>query len=489
MKPTNIRQRSSNMVTHRSSLYVLTLTMVLALVLFGGAGSILAQEAGPTAAAGQPAGTAFTYQGQLLKNDLPLSAVCTMQFSLYDQATGGNLVGGLVTQPVTVTEGLFATSLDFGPDIFTGDARWLAAAAQCPGDAGYTDLGPRQPLAPAPYALALPGMRTQQNATSPNVIGGYSGNGVDPGIYGATIGGGGWPGSRNNITAAMGTIGGGAANSAGGDKAAVGGGYYNRALGDSSVIAGGLYNIATEGQSTVAGGRNNSAGWNSAVGGGQENVAATEAATVAGGWANHAGARYSTVAGGNLNLAGTEFSAVGGGLSNAATGSCSVVGGGHSNSASGTFATVPGGRMADAARYGELAFASGSFNTTKGLAQTSTFVLRNTTTDANPTALYLDGVGQTIWMTTTSALAFDALVVGQSDAGQAAAYRITGLIKSVGGTVSFVGTPAVTVLGEDVPAWDASVATAPQVLLVNVTGAAATTIRWVATVHTSQVAW
>jgi hypothetical protein len=62
---------------------------------------------------------------------------------------------------------------------------------RCPAGSGsYTGLGPRQALTATPYALALPGLWTEPNADSPNLIGGYSGNSVTGGVVGATIGGG-----------------------------------------------------------------------------------------------------------------------------------------------------------------------------------------------------------------------------------------------------------------------------------------------------------
>ena len=54
-------------------------------------------------------------------------------------------------------------------------------------------------------------LRIEPNATSPNVIGGYSGNSVSAGIYGATVGGGGVSGSVNQVSDNYGTVGGGMA--------------------------------------------------------------------------------------------------------------------------------------------------------------------------------------------------------------------------------------------------------------------------------------
>ena len=91
-----------------------------------------------------------------------------------------------------MADGRFTVALDFGPDIFIGDARFMEIAVCCPSPCkDLTTLSPRQELTPAPHALALPGLYTQQNATSPNLIGGNSGNEVTSGAVGATIAGGG----------------------------------------------------------------------------------------------------------------------------------------------------------------------------------------------------------------------------------------------------------------------------------------------------------
>lgn len=52
----------------------------------------------------------------------------------------------------TVTNGLFTAQLDFG-NVFTGTARYLQSRVSCPFGGAYTDLNPRQPLTPAPYAV------------------------------------------------------------------------------------------------------------------------------------------------------------------------------------------------------------------------------------------------------------------------------------------------------------------------------------------------
>ena len=102
-------------------------------------------------------GTAFTYQG-LLKDGSgnPVTNTCGFQFGLYDVLSGGSLVTGTTLQtitPVTVTNGYFTVSLDFGASAFNGSARWLQIAVSCPTSVSYTTLTPRQPLTAAPYAL------------------------------------------------------------------------------------------------------------------------------------------------------------------------------------------------------------------------------------------------------------------------------------------------------------------------------------------------
>jgi hypothetical protein len=113
-----------------------------------------AQEQPPqnTEQLSSPLGTAFTYQGQLKKNGVPIAASCLMAFRLYDQATTGNLIGSPITMTVPITNGLFTVQLDFGANVFAGEARWLGIQVQCPADAAYVDLG-RQALTAAPYAL------------------------------------------------------------------------------------------------------------------------------------------------------------------------------------------------------------------------------------------------------------------------------------------------------------------------------------------------
>jgi len=474
------------------SLLLFTVSLLLVLGLGGGIGGLWAK--GPEAPgkarlqnAVPPVGTAFTYQGRLVKDESPVTATCDFRFSLWDAASSGGQIGSDVDRPgVSVSSGLFTAQLDFGGSAFTGDARWLGIMVKCPGDGDYIDLG-RQALTPTPYALALPGLWTQQNATSPNLIGGYSGNSVTSGVAGATISGGGLSGNTNRVTDNYGTVGGGGNNQAGdGDAdvtdapyATVGGGYYNTASGRYDTVAGGRNNTASGPDATVGGGHDNTASDWATVGGGESNYARLDA----------------TVGGGDHNTASGWFAAIGGGDTNTASGPFSFIGSGEGNTASGEGATVPGGFQAVASHYGQMAYASGQI-VNPGDAQTSVYVMRinQTCTAGDWYDLYLDGAmanpANFLTVAPGRTMVFDALVVGSSISGEAAGYYVQGVVENVGGTTAFISIPSVTTLGEDNSAWDVQAVASDgfDALFVQVKGDGMH-MHWVATMRTAEVAW
>jgi hypothetical protein len=106
------------------------------------------------AAMAQPLGTAFTYQGRLVDGGQAANGLYDLQLILFDAAVGGSQVGAVVLKDdVTVTNGLFTVTVDFGAQ-FTGQKLFLDVGVRPGASSGaYTVLSPRQELTAAPNAL------------------------------------------------------------------------------------------------------------------------------------------------------------------------------------------------------------------------------------------------------------------------------------------------------------------------------------------------
>jgi hypothetical protein len=103
---------------------------------------------------GSAQGTAFTYQGRLSENGALVNRTYDMIFRPYNVPTGGTQLAFPNLRTVSITNGLFTTTLDFGAGIFNGDPLWLQIEISTNGFGGTAaTLAPRQPLTPAPYAI------------------------------------------------------------------------------------------------------------------------------------------------------------------------------------------------------------------------------------------------------------------------------------------------------------------------------------------------
>jgi hypothetical protein len=129
-----------------------TLLLVGLVVLLPGVTS--RGQAGSPQAAQAELGSAFNYQGRLFENNIPANGSFDFTFKLFVALNGGAQVGPTVSRPgLLVRDGTFTARLDFGT-VFSGDEMWLEVAVRPGGSTGaYTNLVPRQALAPVPYAL------------------------------------------------------------------------------------------------------------------------------------------------------------------------------------------------------------------------------------------------------------------------------------------------------------------------------------------------
>ena len=151
-----------------------------------------------TASSALAQGTAITYQGQLERNGVKVNSASDMRFTLFNAATAGAQVGNIVTldgaNVVSVANGLFAASLDFGVNPYTSpQATWLQIEVRNPAGTGtYSLMGARQKMPGAPYSLATRGI----NVGSANTVG---------------IGAAPW--NTNNVSLTLGSVGGSSAAS------------------------------------------------------------------------------------------------------------------------------------------------------------------------------------------------------------------------------------------------------------------------------------
>ena len=135
-------------------------------------------------------GTAFTYQGRLNSAGTAANGSYDLVYTLYSTNTNGAAVAGPITNSATlVSNGLFISTVDFG-DVFTGSNYWLDIAVRTNGSLTFTELTPRQPISPTPYAITaggvtgtiplaqLPATLVTNNASGVNLSGTFSGNGA-----------------------------------------------------------------------------------------------------------------------------------------------------------------------------------------------------------------------------------------------------------------------------------------------------------------------
>lgn len=199
---------------------------------------------------------------------------------------------------------------------------------------------------------------------------------------------------------------------------------------------------------------------------------------------------------GSTNLASGASATVLGGSGAIASGSLSTVLGGQLCQATATLAYAFGHR-GSAAYVGKYAY--GVFTSaTVGTSQGGYVVLAVNTTDATATKLASDanaaGATNQVILPNSSAYAFTGTIVARQQAAggtQTAAWKVEGLIRREGTAASTVLIASAINTISNVPGWVIALTadTTNGGLAITATGAAATNIRWVATIQTSEVTY
>lgn len=292
-----------------------------------------------------------------------------------------------------------------------------------------------------------------------------------------------------------------AANASGSGAVAIGygataSGGYNFAAGASSAGAGAS---AGTGGGAVSLGGSYASGTDSfaaAITNNTSSYGATGSNSVAMGYRSKGSSGKSTAIGGEQPLASGSNSFAAGGEFQTASGAYSVSLGGSVNTASGE-AAYAFGKRALADKVGKYAYGA-QLTGTSGATQAGMMVLVADTTDATPEALRSNtnaaGATNQIILPNNSAYAFHGTIVARQDAASGtacAAWKIEGLIRREGSAGTTVLVNSATTVLDNTPAWGMALSadTTNGGLKIEVAGAAATNIRWVATVNTSEVTY
>jgi hypothetical protein len=150
------------------------------------------------------------------------------------------------------------------------------------------------------------------------------------------------------------------------------------------------------------------------------------------------------------------------------------------------------GSGSSASQYGSLSHASGNF-VNVGDAQSGQYILRNITTDTTPTELFLDGSSTEFILPINSVVTFSILISARrtDTTGFGAGFKVEGVAyrDTTTASVELIEITSTTILGRTIENLTASVTanTATGGLKILVTGAVASTYRWVAVLNTSEV--
>lgn len=276
---------------------------------------------------------------------------------------------------------------------------------------------------------------------------------------------------------------------------------YSTSIGSNS-SAGGSQAVTGAGAMALGGSYASGAdSFAAAIGSNTSSYGAKGGNSVAFGYLANASASSSIAisAGNGATASATGAIAIGGrnfGLTASGAGSCAI---GDNVTATTEYAFAFGHRSTSVI-YGKMAYASGYF-AALGDAQTGTSVLRTATIDATASVLTSSGAAASttnqIILPNNSACAFTGTIVARQQAAGGsnfAAWEIKGgIIRNGTAATTSLGSFNINTLSKTAgaSAWTIALTadTTNGGLAITVTGAAATNIRWVATVQTSEVTY
>lgn len=272
-------------------------------------------------------------------------------------------------------------------------------------------------------------------------------------------------------------------------------GYYGVSFSDGSHASGV--------QSMVLGGTSNTASGQAAiVAGGFSNTASSTQSGVFAGTSNTASlSNYAVVIGGNSNTANNTNAAVLGGSSANAGGVSSIVLGGSSNTSNANSSVVVGGQSGTTRSIDSYkALPSNNPIGGSGFTQSGVLVLGRQTTDATVTTLTSNSsaAGTTNQLVLPNNAAYyvrGSCIANVTGGGNTKAWSFEAAIKrgASAAATSIVGAVIKNVVAADAGAstWDITISadTTNGALAVSVTGQAATTIRWVCRLDSTEVTY
>ena len=232
------------------------------------------------------------------------------------------------------------------------------------------------------------------------------------------------------------------------------------------------------GSYAFAAGQNNTASATGTVAMGYGNTASTGGYGAAIGYENTA-TGSTAIAMGESNVASGDKSVALGYQATSSGANSFCVGLGSGTAAAAQSWSISNGGVTDVRHQGVMGCS--------GIAQSNVYTLHQETTDATPATLHPNGTAGTEYLTvrTNKLYAFTALIAGRNvNDGGGCGYELKGVIDNSADTVALVGTITKTVLGETTGAYDCDVTAddTNNCLVITVTGLAAKTVRWGATV-------